>query len=102
MPMSLARRFIPPLLSKALVIGFLVLLLLIPLAQMSGLVRERVGLRAEAAGRGADSWGGSQTTAGVMLAIPVETTRLVIEQSVNGRETQRNEVTRNVLHVLPD
>jgi len=100
--MSAIRRFIPPLLGKAMVIGFLVLLLLIPLAHMSGLVRERVGMRAEAAARVASSWGGAQTTAGVLLAIPVETTRLVIEQSASGRETQRNEVTRNVLHVLPD
>jgi inner membrane protein len=102
MQMSLIRRFIPPLLGKAMVIGFLVLLLLIPLGQMGSLVRERVGMREAAAARVAASWGGGQTTAGVMLAIPVETTRLVIEQSVNGRESQRNEVTRNVLYVLPD
>ena len=31
-------RFIPPLLGKALVIGFLIVLLLIPLAKVEGLV----------------------------------------------------------------
>jgi inner membrane protein len=95
-------RFIPPLLGKALVIGFLIVVLLIPLAQVEGLVGERVGSRQEAAQRIAESWGGMQTTAGVLLAIPVETTRVVIEQSATGRESQRTEVTRNVLHVLPD
>ncbi len=96
------RRFIPPLLGKAIVIGFLVLLLLIPLSSMESLVGERVGMRQEAAQRVAASWGGAQTTAGVLLAIPVETSRVVIEQTSMGRETQRTEVQRNVLYVLPD
>lgn len=96
------RRFIPPLLGKAVVIGFLVLLLLIPLASMEDLVRERVGMRQEAAQRVAESWGGLQTTAGVLLSIPVETSRVVIEQTSLGRETQRTEVDRSVVYVLPD
>jgi inner membrane protein len=95
-------RFIPPLLGKILVIGFLVIMLLVPLAQVESLVGERVGMRQMAADRVAESWGGRQTTAGVLLVIPVETTRIVIEQSVAGRETQRSEVDRNVLYVLPD
>jgi inner membrane protein len=96
------RRFMPPLLGKSLVIGGLILLLLVPIANVESLVSERVGMRQEAADRVAASWGGAQTTAGVLLAIPVETTRVVIEQSAAGRETQRKEMTRNVLYVLPD
>ena len=90
--MSERFRFIPPLLGKALVIGFLIILLLVPLAQVENLVGERVGMRQTAAERVAESWGGAQTTAGVLLAIPVETTRVVIEQTAAGRETQRTEV----------
>jgi inner membrane protein len=100
--MSERFRFIPPLLGKILVIGFLVVMLLVPLAQVENLVGERVGMRVTAAQRVAESWGGVQTTAGVLLAIPVDTTRVVIEQSAAGRETQRTEVDRNVLYVLPD
>jgi inner membrane protein len=100
--MSERFRFIPPLLGKALVIGFLIVVLLVPLAQVENLVGERVGSRQEAAQRVAESWGGVQTTAGVLLAIPVETTRVITEQSVAGRESQRTEITRNVLYVLPD
>ena len=100
--MSERFRFIPPLLAKVLVIGFLVVVLLVPLAQVESLTRERVGMRRMAAQRVAESWGGVQTTAGVLLAIPVETSRVVIEQSAAGRETQRTEVDRNVLYVLPD
>ena len=100
--MSIFRKFMPPLLGKSLVIGGLMLALLIPIANVERLVTERVGMREEAASRVAESWGGAQTTAGVLLAIPVETTRVVIEQSAAGRETQRKEVQRNVLYVVPD
>src|SRR4051812_15845003 len=95
-------RFIPPLVAKALVIAFLIVLLLVPLSKVESLVGERVGMRETAAARVAESWGGAQTTAGVLLAIPVETTRVVVEQTAAGRETQRTEVERNVLYVLPD
>ncbi len=99
---SFVRRLIPPLFGKAVMIGFLILVMLIPLSSMEDLVRERVGMREDAAQRVASSWGGSQTTAGVLLAIPLETTRQVVEQTSLGRETQRTEVVRNVLYVLPD
>ena len=95
------KRFIPRC-CQGSVIGFLVIILLVPLAQVENLVGERVGVRQTAAERVAMSWGGAQTTAGVLLAIPVETSRVVIEQSVAGRETQHTEVDRNVLYVLPD
>ena len=100
--MSIFQKFMPPLLGKSLAIGGLILVLLIPIANVEQLVTERVVKRREAASRVAESWGGAQTTAGVLLAIPVETTRTVIEQSAAGRETQRKEVERNVLYVLPD
>jgi inner membrane protein len=92
--MSERSRFIPPLLAKVLVIGFLVIMLLVPLAQVENLVGERVGMRQTAAQRVAESWGGIQTTAGVLLAIPVDTVRTVY--------TNRTEVERHTLYVLPD
>jgi inner membrane protein len=95
-------RFMPPLLGKALVIMVLVGLLLGLVGKVEGLVGERVDMREAAAQRVAQSWGGPQTTAGVLLAIPVDTTRVVVEQSASGRETQRTEVQHDVLYVLPD
>jgi inner membrane protein len=100
--MSLRFRFLPPLVAKALVIGFLLVGLLLPIAQVENLVGERVGMRDTAAARVAESWGGAQTTAAVLLAIPVETTRKIVEQSAAGRETERTDVFRNTLYVLPD
>ena len=56
--MSDRFRFIPPLVAKAMVIGFLIVLLLVPLGQVESLVGERVGMRQTAAQRVAESWGG--------------------------------------------
>lgn len=95
-------RFMPPLLGKALVILVLVGLLLGLVGQVEQVVGERVSMRDAAAQRVAQSWGGPQSTAGVLLAIPVDTTRVVVEQGAAGRETQRNEVQHDVLYVLPD
>ena len=87
-------RLIPPLLGKALVVGALMLLLLVPIIQVDSLVGERVGMRETAARRVAESWGGPQVTAGVLLAIPVDDTRVVYGQ--------RTETERHVVYVLPD
>jgi inner membrane protein len=100
--MAVRFRFLSPLIAKALVIGFLIIMLLIPIGQVEGLVGERVGMRQAAATRVAESWGGAQTTAAVLLAIPVETTRKVTVESAAGRQTERTETARNVLYVLPD
>jgi inner membrane protein len=101
MDMNERRRWIPPLVSKLLVIGVLVVLLLIPIGMVSSLVGERVNMRQTAAARVAESWGGAQTTGGVLLAIPVDTTRVIVEHTA-AKESQRTEVVRNVLYVLPD
>lgn len=100
--MSLLRRFVPPLVAKAALIGFLLLVLLVPIGRMESLVTERVGMRQAAAQRVAESWGGPQTTGGVLLEIPVEHTSVVVEQTAAGRETQRTEVVRREVYVLPD
>ena len=100
--MSERRRFIPPLLGKTLVVGSVAVLLLILIAREEGLVGERVGMREQARARVQESWGGAQTTAGVLLAVPVETTRVVKEQTPAGRETEHTEVDRNVFYLLPD
>ena len=56
---------------KVLVIGFLALLMLIPLAQVNGLVRERSQRADEATAAIASRWGGEQVLGGPVLVIPV-------------------------------
>ncbi|MGH8041415.1 MAG: cell envelope integrity protein CreD [Rudaea sp.] len=55
---------------KVLGIGFLALLMLIPLAQVQGLIGERSTLRDSAIESIAASWGGRQQLGGPVLAIP--------------------------------
>ncbi len=92
--MPILRGLIPPLLGKALLVGALIILLLVPIAQVDHLVSERVGMRENAAARVSESWGGPQTTGGVLLAIPVEQARVIYGS--------RTETERRMVYVLPD
>jgi len=69
---------------KVLGIGFLALLMLIPLVQVQSLVAERSGLRAQALGDIAQRWGAAQDVGGPVLAIP----KRVRVQTSNGWITQ--------------
>lgn len=67
--------------ARALGIGFLAVLMMIPLFQVQDLVRERRGLEFEARTKIAERWGGEQQVAGPVLVVPVR--RL----ARNGNET---------------
>lgn len=56
---------------RALGIGFLGLLLMIPLLQVQGLVSERQGLEFEARAKIAERWGGEQAVGGPVLVVPM-------------------------------
>lgn len=77
---------------KALVIGVIVLVLLIPLTMLRGVVSERSGLREQAYARVAEGWGGSLTLSGPMLIIPTEQTI---------REQDETRIVRCDLYLLP-
>ncbi len=62
---------------KVFGIGILALLMLIPLAQVQGLIRERNGMRDQALSTIAERWGAAQQIGGPLLAIPVRTRTLV-------------------------
>lgn len=55
---------------KLFVIGFLILLFLIPLGMLSSLVRERSQRRTEAAAEVASTWGSRQVLGGPVLVVP--------------------------------
>lgn len=64
------RRLRDSVMVKMLVIGFLILLLLVPLSMVGSLVRERQSRSGEAAEEVAATWGNSQTLAGPVLTVP--------------------------------
>ncbi len=78
---------------KVLGIGLLALLMLVPLAQVNDLVREREGRAREATARVAERWGGQQLVGGPVLVVPVRWQ----EQRENGFVTLEERA-----FVLPD
>jgi inner membrane protein len=65
------------IMAKVLGIGILALLMLIPLAQVRGLVSERQQMRETSIAQIAQGWGGRQVVGGLVLAVPTQ--RLVVE-----------------------
>ncbi|PTR28553.1 inner membrane protein [Luteibacter sp. OK325] len=65
-------RWMQSITAKVLGIGLLALLMLIPLTQADGLVRERQAMRDTAVTRVADGWGGPQVIGGLVLAVPTQ------------------------------
>jgi inner membrane protein len=63
-------RWTQSITAKVLGIAVLALIMLIPLSQADGLVRERQTMRDTASTRVADGWGGAQTIGGLVLAVP--------------------------------
>ncbi len=81
---------------KAVMIGVIVLLLLVPLAMLRGLVSERAALREQAYARVAEGWGGNIVLSGPMLVVPTQ--RTVVEK-VNDRDVAR--IVRSDVYLLP-
>lgn len=77
---------------KVFGIGFLALLMLIPLTQVRGLIAERSGMRNQALDTIAQRWGAAQQVGGPLLAIPVRTRTLV-----NGSWSATNETMEILL-----
>lgn len=98
------RRFGESTLGKLLMLFLLVMLLLIPVARVTSLVRERMGRQDEVATEIAGTWGGSQTLIGPMLAMPYSRPdgERTIEQlvSVEGVELKAGVVTHPVPHIV--
>ncbi len=88
---SLIKRYSTPI--KAIAVGILTLLLLIPLAMIQSLIRERQNTKLDAVQDINSKWGGEQTIAGPCFVIPYEEVLLEDKKEVA--------VKKNLL-VLPE
>ena len=77
---------------KAVTVGVVVLLLMIPLVLLMGLISERAGLREQAYTKVADGWGGEAVVGGPILVVPVE------REVTEGSKTRK---VRSSLYLLP-
>lgn len=92
-----------PLLSKTLIVGFLMVLLAIPLEMVSGVIRERTMNRSQAITEVARAHAGAQTLTGPVLHVPyTETFTRTVVVDVN-KDTKREDtvVEARVLTVFP-
>jgi len=83
------------ILLKLSIIGVLALLLLIPTAMISDLIRERESTKHDAVEDICNKWGGAQTISGPVLGIPYVT---VITNPRTGKSTRNSET----VYLLPD
>ena len=81
---------------KAVIVGAIIVLLIVPLSMLHGVVSERAGLREQAYERVAEGWGGSIVLGGPMLIVPTQ--RTVVER-VDDKDVTRLE--RSDLYLLP-
>ncbi len=85
---------------RAVVVGILVLLLLIPLGMVERLIWERQERRTEVETEVGNTWGGAQTLTGPVIAVPYEETVQVLMGDGSGRYETRTEV--RYAHFLPE
>ncbi len=101
------RRLGDSTLVKLLALGFLVLLMLIPVAQVTGLVRERMARQQGVQTEIANLWGPSQTLLGPVLTVPFVSLEeeVTVKQGEDGVADTTVERTQRKVHhrlqVLP-
>lgn len=87
---------------KAILVGFLMLLLLIPLGMINGTIAERQAYRQEAVDSVARSFAGAQTVVGPVLVVPYVDEYQVSERDASGKEFLRTERSDNRWIYFPD
>lgn len=86
---------------KTVAVGFLVLLLMIPLSMIDGMVNERMGRRDQVRKEIARSDAGEQMLAGPVLALPY-TVLTPVERTVDGQVQRSIERREGTHYVLPE
>src|SRR3984893_14734675 len=91
---------------KLLGVGALVLVLLIPLAMITGVLNERLSRRNEAVAEITSSWGKEQNVIGPVLGIPFQYRfRAIKEFPIGGDKVERREVEETAVanaYFLPE
>ncbi len=92
---------------KLLLLGFLVLIMLIPLELVHSVIAERSGLSRSVTRELGVSWGKAQTLAGPILLLPVEEPRQVTVKSLGSPDfkpvfVEETQWTRRNLYLLPE
>lgn len=82
---------------KLVIIGVIILVLMIPVAWLSNLIRERYERRNSVIGEIAEKWGGKQTLCGPVISVPYRT---IITQT-DAAGISKTAVQKAYLHIAP-
>lgn len=85
---------------KLFTIGFLILILLIPVSMVEGLIREREGRHQQAIEEVSSKWGQEQTVTGLILSVPYTVFEKVYDAENKG--SYKLVESRAYAHFLPD
>jgi inner membrane protein len=85
---------------RAVVVGILVLLLLIPMSMVQDLIYERQGRKGEVESEVGMTWGSAQTITGPVIDVPYEVPVQVPAADGTGRMETRTEI--HYVHILPE
>jgi inner membrane protein len=88
--------------TRMFLIGFLIVVLLVPAFMVQFLVEERQGRRNEAITEVTGKWGGEQILTGPVLTVPAEVLRKVQITETNGSKREEVRLETEYLHLLPD
>lgn len=100
--MDLKERLQSSILLKVALIGFLLLVLLIPIFRVESLTEEREQRRGEAVAEIASKWGQSQTLVGPALVVPYSYRSTIVEENREGRSVERVVTNRANAVFLPE
>ncbi len=81
---------------RAILVGFLILVLLIPTGFVNELVRERQGRKQEVQNEVSSKWSGEQTVTGPIIAIPYQ------ERIVDADDPKKTHMLKHMAFFLPD
>lgn len=101
-PQSVLGKIRSSIIVKLGVIGFLMLILLIPASMVENLVSERQSRKLEAVAEISSKWGGTQTVTGPMITIPYKTFTKTSVTDKKGETHTQTHTQINHLYILPD
>ncbi len=96
-PHEVPRRWTESTPIKLAVLGLVVLALLIPVAQVTGLIRERAQRKTEVADEVAGVWGGAQALTGPILVLPYREVIKPTEEDLKAAAKDRRELPEPVI-----
>ncbi len=101
-PPSSLQQFMRSHTARFIIVGFISLVLLIPLAQLWGLIEERKNRQNDVVDQLKTEWGGPVSYYGIVMKVPVSEVTYWKETGKNKVQIQRSERTQRTAYIYPE